>query len=127
MEVAAEDGTVVRLPSGRARVVLAVLCAEAGREVTSDRLIDLAWNGNPPATSATQMHGLISALRRAFGPARDVIVTRPDGYMLRADVDLIDEVDAAAKIQSELGWRASRDLRAMAADAWRFILARSTQ
>lgn len=88
MEVAAEDGTVVRLPSGRARVVLAVLCAEAGREVTSDRLIDLAWNGNPPATSATQLHGLISALRRAFGPAQDVIVTRPDGYVLRADVDL---------------------------------------
>ena len=38
MEVAAEDGTVVRLPSGRARV----------------------------------------------GPARDVLVTRPDGYVLRA-------------------------------------------
>jgi UDP-glucose 4-epimerase len=36
-------------------------------------------------------------------------------------------VASSAKIQSELGWRASRDLRAMAADAWRFILARSTQ
>ena len=88
MEVAAEDGTVVRLPSGRARVVLAMLCAEAGREVSSDRLIDIAWNGNPPATSATQLHGLISSLRRAFGPARDAIVTVPDGYGLRADVDL---------------------------------------
>ena len=47
MEVAAQDGTVVRLPSGRARIVLAVLCADAGREVSSDRLIDLAWDGNP--------------------------------------------------------------------------------
>jgi len=36
-------------------------------------------------------------------------------------------VASSAKIQSELGWQASRDLRAMAADAWRFILARSTQ
>jgi DNA-binding SARP family transcriptional activator/tetratricopeptide (TPR) repeat protein len=88
MEVAAGDGAVLRLPSGRARIVLAVLCAEPGREVSSDRLIDLAWNGNPPATSATQLHGLISSLRRAFGPARDAIVTRPDGYVLRADVDL---------------------------------------
>jgi len=88
LEVAAEDGTVVRLPSGRARVVLAMLCAEAGREVSSDRLIDLAWNGNPPATSATQLHGLISSLRRAFGSARDAIVTGQDGYALRADVDL---------------------------------------
>jgi DNA-binding SARP family transcriptional activator len=89
MEVAAQDGTVVRLPSGRARIVLAVLCADAGREVSSDRLIDLAWDGNSPATSATQLHGLISSLRRAFGPARDVLVTRPDGYVLRADVDLM--------------------------------------
>ncbi len=88
MEVAADDGTVVRLPSGRARVVLAMLAAEAGREVSSDRLIDLAWNGKPPATSATQLHGLISSLRRAFGSARDAIVTRPDGYLLCADVDL---------------------------------------
>ena len=88
MEVAAEDGTAVRLPSGRARIVLAMLCAEAGREVSSDRLIDLAWNGKPPATSATQLHGLISSLRRAFGPAREVIATGPGGYVLRADVDL---------------------------------------
>ena len=88
MEVAAEDGTAVRLPSGRARVVLAMLSAEAGREVSSDRLIDLAWHGKPPATSATQLHGLISSLRRAFGPAREAIVTQPDGYVLRADVDL---------------------------------------
>lgn len=51
MEVAAEDGTSVRLPSGRARIVLAMLCAEAGQEVSSDRLIDLTWNGKPPATS----------------------------------------------------------------------------
>ena len=34
-------------------------------------------------------------------------------------------VASSAKIQSELGWRASRDLRAMAADAWRFTQARS--
>jgi UDP-glucose 4-epimerase len=36
-------------------------------------------------------------------------------------------VASSAKIQSELGWRASRDLRAMAADAWRFTQARSPQ
>ena len=36
-------------------------------------------------------------------------------------------VASSAKIQSELGWRASRDLRAMAADAWRFTQARSSR
>jgi len=34
-------------------------------------------------------------------------------------------VASSAKIQSELGWRAGKDLRAMAADAWRFTQARS--
>ncbi len=36
-------------------------------------------------------------------------------------------VAASAKIQSELGWQASRDLRAMAADAWSFTQARSSR
>src|SRR6185437_5318844 len=36
-------------------------------------------------------------------------------------------VASSAKIQSELGWRAERDLRAMAADAWSFTHARSSR
>jgi UDP-glucose 4-epimerase len=36
-------------------------------------------------------------------------------------------VASSAKIQSELGWRALRDLRAMAADAWAFTQARSSR
>src|SRR5690348_15042256 len=36
-------------------------------------------------------------------------------------------VASSAKIQSELGWRAERDLRAMAADAWSFTQARSSR
>ena len=87
MEVAAGDGALVRLPSGRARIVLAMLCMEAGGEVSGDRLIDLAWNGKPPATSGTQLHGLISSLRRAFGPGRTRSMPA-DGYGLGADVDL---------------------------------------
>ena len=36
-------------------------------------------------------------------------------------------VASSAKIQSELGWRAARDLRAMAADAWSFTQARHSR
>jgi UDP-glucose 4-epimerase len=36
-------------------------------------------------------------------------------------------VASSAKIQSELGWRAERDLRAMAADAWTFTQSRSAR
>jgi UDP-glucose 4-epimerase len=36
-------------------------------------------------------------------------------------------VASSAKIQSELGWQAERDLRAMAADAWSFTQARASR
>jgi UDP-glucose 4-epimerase len=36
-------------------------------------------------------------------------------------------VASSARIQAELGWRATRDLRAMAADAWEFIRARGAR
>ena len=36
-------------------------------------------------------------------------------------------VASAARIQAELGWRAVRDLRAMAADAWEFTQARGAR
>jgi UDP-glucose 4-epimerase len=36
-------------------------------------------------------------------------------------------VASSAKVQAELGWHATRDLRAMAADAWAFTLARSSR
>ncbi len=36
-------------------------------------------------------------------------------------------VASSERIQAELGWRAERDLRAMAADAWEFTRARGTQ
>jgi UDP-glucose 4-epimerase len=36
-------------------------------------------------------------------------------------------VASSARIRSELGWRAGRDLRAMAADAWRFTRARASR
>lgn len=74
------DGTPLRIPAGRARTVLALLCANSTQVVSRDRLIDEAWCGEPPSTAATQLHGLVSALRRALGAAS--ILTRGDGYML---------------------------------------------
>ena len=82
IEVAGADGGLLRTPAGRARTVLALLSVNHGQVVSSDRLIDEAWNGEPPNTAVTQMHGFISALRRALGPA--AILTRGHGYVLGA-------------------------------------------
>jgi DNA-binding SARP family transcriptional activator/tetratricopeptide (TPR) repeat protein len=90
LAVTDDDGEEVRLPAGRARIVLAALCAEAGLAISRDRLIDIAWNGKPPATAPTQLHALVGALRRALGAAPGVIVTLPDGYLLRVGEDDVD-------------------------------------
>ena len=85
LSVTADDGAQVRLPAGRSQIILATLCVDPGREISQDRLIDIAWNGKPPETAPTQLHGKISALRRALGSPRDVIVRRPDGYLMAVE------------------------------------------
>jgi DNA-binding SARP family transcriptional activator/tetratricopeptide (TPR) repeat protein len=91
LEVTDNDGTEVRIPAGRARMVLALLCASPGQMVFRDRLIGAVWDGFPPATAVTQMQGFISALRRALPPAPgtadSVIGTTGGGYLLRAGAE----------------------------------------
>ena len=91
LEVRGVDGAAVRLPAGRARTVLALLCLSPGRVVSQDRLIDLAWNGAPPTSATTRLHGFVSELRRALpaGP-EPVIRTVGHGYSLAAADDRID-------------------------------------
>ena len=45
---ALRGGQTVRLGGPRQRWLLALLLIEAGRTISSDRLIDELWQGNPP-------------------------------------------------------------------------------
>ena len=82
---------MVRLPAGRARTVLALLSLRAGQVAASDWLIDAAWNGAPPASATTRLHGLISDLRRALPTeAGAVILTRGAGYLLDVAGEEVD-------------------------------------
>lgn len=88
-------GTEVRLPAAKQRAVLAVLALEAGRVVSTDRIVDEVWGATPPPTVSTALQVHISNLRRTLREAWDgeAIVTRPPGYLL----DLApDETDAGA-------------------------------
>jgi DNA-binding SARP family transcriptional activator len=69
------------------RLLLSVLLLNANEVVSSDRLVDLLWGDDPPATTkALQMH--VSQLRRALDPG--MLVTRAPGYELRVDQGDID-------------------------------------
>src|SRR5688500_1954773 len=83
-----DDGRVVRLGGGKQRAVLALLLLNANRVVASERMIELLWGEQPPATAATALHGHISSLRKALGP--DVIATRPPGYVLETAIGELD-------------------------------------
>lgn len=108
LEVAEDDGTPVRVPRGRARVVLALLLARRSDGMTSGELIDASWNSRPPVTAATQLHGFISALRRVLG--RDLVVTRADGYQLDVGTGAVDLDRMREHIMLARGRRTAGDI-----------------
>src|SRR5690242_1646955 len=85
--ILSQDGPV-RLPGGRFRTLLALLAVHHGELVPCDRIVDAAWHGQPPPTATTQVHGLVSALRRALPPT--AIETHGNTYLLRAGPIALD-------------------------------------
>ncbi|WP_280914136.1 AfsR/SARP family transcriptional regulator [Streptomyces sp. SPB4] len=79
----------------RQRTILALLLLSPGRIVPVDTLVDVVWNGRPPATARTQVAIVIAALRKAIkteGVTEEVIVTAHPGYLLRAEGHALDTV-----------------------------------
>lgn len=88
-----ESGALVTLTGRRSRQVLAVLAAEAGDAVSTDRLIDAVWGPAPPASARTQASIQVSSLRRAFacaGAPAEAIETTDTGYRLDPEAVRID-------------------------------------
>jgi DNA-binding SARP family transcriptional activator len=78
------------------RSLLAVLALEACRVVRSDRLLEVVWNGAPPASMTTALRFHISALRRDV-PIVGLIEGVRGGYRLDADVDMASFDSVAAE------------------------------
>ncbi|NDZ92769.1 AAA family ATPase [Streptomyces sp. SID6673] len=89
-------GRPAEIKSRRERAVLARLVAADGHVVSTDRLIDDLWNGEPPpkALGGLQVH--ISNLRRILEPNRPprsaarILVSEPPGYALRMPRESVD-------------------------------------
>lgn len=90
------DHRPVDLRGPQPRAVLARLALAGGEVVSTDRLIDDIWAGEPPpkALGGLQVH--VSHLRRALEPRRErraparTLVSAPPGYALRLPVDSVD-------------------------------------
>ncbi|MEU4232124.1 BTAD domain-containing putative transcriptional regulator [Nonomuraea sp. NPDC026600] len=79
-----------RVAAEQQRVVLAVLLVEAGRVVSTDRLVDAVWGERPPRTAVNTIAAYVTRLRRLVGG--DVLAGRRRGYELLADDD--GDIDA---------------------------------
>lgn len=86
------DGSTVAIVPGRQEVVLAGLLLEAGRVLSSEHLVRLLWDEDPPGTARTQVQICMSRVRKLLSAA-DIqarIVTRAPGYLLQTDPDTLD-------------------------------------
>jgi predicted ATPase/DNA-binding SARP family transcriptional activator len=89
-----DDGTAVRIPDRKVRALLADLLLHAGRPVAVAALIDDLWGdelpGNPTATLQTRVSQLRRALDEAEPGARDLVQTRPPGYLVDTPAEAVD-------------------------------------
>jgi DNA-binding SARP family transcriptional activator/tetratricopeptide (TPR) repeat protein len=75
-------GDVPRAVSGlRRKAVLAVLALQPGKVVSTERLVQVVWDGTAPATAVNTLQSHISHLRQVLGE-RTAIVARQPGYVL---------------------------------------------
>ncbi len=99
-------GDPVALGGPRQRAVLARLALARGAVVTTDRLIDDIWSGEPPASANNTLQSYVSLLRRALGDPGQLRREGP-GYRLDVPADALDyqrfeQAVAAGQAQLEL-------------------------
>ena len=78
------------LPIGgsRQRGVLALLLLDPNEVVSTDRLVDEVWGPRPPKSVEASLQNIVWHLRNLIG--RELIETRPPGYVLAVDPESID-------------------------------------
>ncbi len=84
------DGAVVDLGSAKQRRLLVALTVDAGRVVSTDRLIAALWRDTPPATALASLRTYVYRLRSCLGDDHARLVTRPPGYVLDVADEQID-------------------------------------
>jgi DNA-binding SARP family transcriptional activator/tetratricopeptide (TPR) repeat protein len=78
-----DDSGPLALGGTKIRTLLAALLLDPGRVVSTEQLIEVIWDDDPPATCRALIQTYVSTLRRSIGEAgQKVIQTRPPGYLV---------------------------------------------
>lgn len=96
LEIITDGGKTILLGVSKISQVLALLVARAGEVVSVDTLVEELWGDRPPKSALTTLQTYVYHARRMFAqnqltePERNVLLTRPPGYLLDASVDETD-------------------------------------
>ncbi|MEU2915882.1 BTAD domain-containing putative transcriptional regulator [Streptomyces massasporeus] len=83
-------GSRLRLGGPTQERVLVTLLLEAGRMVPVSRLVDAAWDDEPPQTAVHQVRKAVAALRGRIPGGAELIVTDGVGYRAVLDDERLD-------------------------------------
>lgn len=116
----ASDNHQIRVVGLRSQRILAMLLLNSNRIVPVDRLVDAAWDEDPPSTARRQVQNRIAALRSSLDGAN--LVTHTGGYRLAVEPDELDanvfqRLAAAATVEGEVARRTALFQQALA--LWR--------
>lgn len=89
VEIEVNNGRLLSLGTGRLRTVAAILISEVNQVIPVSRMIDLAWDADPPARARGVVHNHVHRLRQLLAGQAE-IVTRGRGYVLIADPWAVD-------------------------------------
>jgi DNA-binding SARP family transcriptional activator len=90
------------------RQFLGVLALRANTAVSTDRISDGLWNGEPPRSAAANLRSYLADARRLVGDGGAAeILSRPGGHLLRIDPSALDSL--------RFGERAAAGRRSLAA------------
>ncbi|MGH3821587.1 MAG: BTAD domain-containing putative transcriptional regulator [Pseudonocardiaceae bacterium] len=90
------DGRPLDVGPAKQRALLAMLLVHANTVVSTDRLLDGLWSGEPPVNARHALQVYVSNLRKLLEPGRSpggngqVLVTRQPGYLLQVASERLD-------------------------------------
>ena len=109
------DAAPVAVGGSKPRALLAALALSPGHVVSVSRLVDAVWGTDSPATATDLVQTYVSSLRRKLPGGGAVIETRPPGYVLLAEPDVIDHVRFQRLVAAARTERARGEIEAAAA------------
>lgn len=74
----------------RQRRLLAALVVNTGNVVSTDRLVDVVFEGSPTDAASTTLRSYVARLRRALEGSGAILATRSPGYVLEPGAATID-------------------------------------